>query len=113
MTQRNTPGPIIAHSRTVIIGTLMNPAKVPNWLKSLFYFCLVLLVVVLLWEGYKLLGDPTGKYLRGTSQVKVGDERVPGPLCGSLGLCEVEMPGRTDNRPMTDVKHVSMNRCEP
>jgi NitT/TauT family transport system permease protein len=91
----------------------MNPSKLPNWLKSFFYFGVVLVALVLAWEGYKLLGDPTGKYLRGTSQVKVGDERVPGPLCQSLGLCELEMPIRTDDRAMPHVSEMIMTLFEP
>jgi NitT/TauT family transport system permease protein len=91
----------------------MNPSKIPNWLKSLLYFCLVLLIVVLVWEGYKLLGDPTGRYLRGTGQVKVGDERVPGSLCQSLGLCEIELPIRTDDRAMPHIKEMVLTLFEP
>lgn len=92
---------------------LMNPSKLPNWLKSFFYFIVVLIVLVLAWEGYKLLGDPTGRHLRGTAQVKVGEERVPGPLCQSLGLCELEMPVRTDDRTMPHVSTMIMTLFEP
>lgn len=44
--------------------------------------------------------------MRGTAPVKVGDEQVSGPLCDSLGLCEIELPIRADDRsmpPLTDI----------
>lgn len=78
--------------------------KVPNWFKPILYFLLIVLALTLLWEGYKLLASVDGKYLRGTAQVKIDDQRVPGPLCQSIGLCEVELPIRGDDRAMPHVK---------
>lgn len=75
----------------------------PKWLKSVGYFILIVVVIVALWEGYKLLAAPGGQYLRGTAEVKVGDERLPGPLCNMVGLCEIGMPIRADDRSMPHV----------
>ncbi|MEM7344663.1 MAG: ABC transporter permease [Chloroflexota bacterium] len=83
------------------------------WLKPVFYFLLIVLLLGLAWEGYKLLGDPSGKYLRGTAQVKVGDERVPGPLCESLGLCEIELPVKANDRAMPPIKDMVTTLFEP
>ncbi len=87
--------------------------KLPQWLKPVLYFFLIVLVLALVWEGYKLLADPTGKYLVGTAQVKVGDERVPGPLCESIGLCEFELPIRGDDRAMPHIQDMATTLFEP
>jgi len=87
--------------------------KLPYWLKPIFYFLLILVVLLLVWEGYKLLADPTGGYLAGTAQVKVENGRVPGPLCESLGLCEIKLPIRADDRSMPHVKDIALTFFEP
>jgi len=87
--------------------------KLPGWFKSVTYFILIVLLLALAWEGYKLLAAPGGKYLRGTATVKVGDERVPGPLCDSLGLCEIELPIRGGDRAMPPVKDMVTTIFEP
>jgi NitT/TauT family transport system permease protein len=88
-------------------------SKLPNWLKPVLYFGLIVLILILAWEGYKLLAAPGGQYLRGTAQVKVGDERIPGPLCQSIGLCEVNLPIRADDRAMPHVKDMVTTIFEP
>ena len=87
--------------------------KLPHWLKPIFYFFLILIVILLIWEGYKLLADPTGGYFKGTAQVKVEDERVPGPLCESMGLCEIKLPIRADDRSMPHIKDIATTFFEP
>jgi NitT/TauT family transport system permease protein len=70
------------------------------------YFILVALLLAVAWQGYKLLAAPGGKYLRGTAEVKVGAERVPGLLCQNLGLCKIPLPINADDRampPLTDI----------
>jgi len=93
------------------LGT--TPSKIPGWLKSVLYFLLIVATLILVWEGYKLLAAPDGKYLRGTAQVKVDDQRVPGPLCQNFGLCEVELPIRADDRAMPHVKDMAVTIFEP
>lgn len=88
-------------------------SKIPGWLKPVIYFFLIVVVLMLVWEGYKLLAAPDGKYLRGTAQVKVGDQRVPGPLCESAGLCEIELPIRADDRAMPHIKDMVLTIFEP
>jgi NitT/TauT family transport system permease protein len=87
--------------------------KLPNWLKSVLYFLVIVALLALIWEGYKLLAAPGGKYLWGTALVKVGDERVPGPICAGLGLCEIELPIRADDRSMPPVKDMILTLFEP
>jgi NitT/TauT family transport system permease protein len=74
---------------------------------------MVVLLLGLAWEGYKLLAAPGGKYLRGTAEVKVGDERVPGVLCQNLGLCQVEMPISADDRSMPHLSEIVGTLFEP
>jgi len=93
------------------LGT--TPSKIPGWLKSVLYFLLIVATLILVWEGYKLLAAPDGKYLRGTAQIKVDDQRVPGPLCQNFGLCEVELPIRADDRAMPHVKDMAVTIFEP
>lgn len=85
----------------------------PKWVKSVGYFCLIVIMLALLWEGYKLLAAPGGFYLIGTAPVKVGEERVPGLLCDAIGLCEVELPIRADDRAMPHVKDMVTTLFEP
>jgi NitT/TauT family transport system permease protein len=73
----------------------------------------VVLLLGLAWEGYKLLAAPGGKYLRGTAEIKVGDERIPGALCQNLGLCQVEMPVSTDDRSMPHLSEIVGTLFEP
>ncbi|RMF05543.1 MAG: ABC transporter permease [Chloroflexi bacterium] len=87
--------------------------KLFNGFKPALYFFIIVVLLVLVWEGYKLLAAPGGKYLRGTAPVKVGDERVPGPLCQSLGLCEIELPVRADDRAMPPSKEIVLTIFEP
>lgn len=87
--------------------------KLFNGFKPALYFLIIVLLLVLVWEGYKLLGAPGGKYLRGTAPVKIGNERVPGPLCDSLGLCEIVLPVRSDDRALPPVKEILLTIFEP
>jgi len=87
--------------------------KLPKWLKSAVYFFIIVTILALVWEGYKLLGAPGGKYLRGTAQVRVGEERVPGSLCQSIGLCEIELPVRADDRALPPLKDIVTTIFEP
>lgn len=73
----------------------------------------MVLFLALGWEGYKALAAPGGQYLRGTAPVKVGEERVDGPLCQSLGLCRVELPIRADDRAMPHIKDMIVTIFEP
>ena len=84
-----------------------------GWLKSTFFFLIIVVVLILFWEGYKLLASPDGQYLTGTAQVKVGDERVPGPLCAGIGLCELKLPVRADDRSMPPIKNMISTIFEP
>jgi NitT/TauT family transport system permease protein len=93
--------------------TLTSAFRPPDWLKSVLYFLVIVVLVALAWEGYKLLAAPGGLYLRGTAPVKVGEERVPGPLCESIGLCEIKLPIRADDRSMPPVKDMILTIFEP
>ena len=88
-------------------------SKLPGWLKPILYFFLILIIIALVWEGYKMLAAPGGKYLAGTAEVKVGDDRVPGSLCAGLGLCEVELPIRGDDRAMPHLKDMLVTLFQP
>ena len=92
---------------------MMKDSNLIAWLKPVLYFLLIVLLLGVTWEGYKLLGAPGGKYLRGTAEVKVGDERVPGPLCESLGLCEIELPVKANDRSMPPIKDMVTTIFEP
>jgi NitT/TauT family transport system permease protein len=87
--------------------------KVPAWLKSVLYFLLLVALFALAWEGYKLLAAPGGQYLRGSAPFKVGEERVPGPLCQSLGLCQIPLPIRADDRSMPPLREMVTTIFEP
>ena len=87
--------------------------NLPTWLKPILYFVLIVIILGTVWEGYKLLASPDGKYLVGTAQVRVGDERVPGPLCDSVGLCEIELPIRGGDRAMPHIKDMVTTLFDP
>ena len=63
-------------------------------------FILVVLLLALLWEGYKLLGDPSGAYLRGTAPVAATATGPAGALCDAFDLCQLKLPLRADDRAM-------------
>lgn len=79
-------------------------------LKPAFYFILVCLLLALAWEGYKLLGAPGGNYLIGTGPLKDGE--APPALC-ALGICEVELPIRADDRSMPHIVDMVRTIFEP
>lgn len=82
-------------------------------IKPILSFFLIVLILALFWEGYKLLAAPDGISLRGTAPVRVGEERVPGPLCESVGLCEVRLPIRADDRSMPHIWDIIATIFEP
>ncbi len=82
-------------------------------LKTTAYFVLILLVLAVLWEAYKLLGAPGGAYLRGTVPVEAEADKPVGALCGAVGLCEVELPVRADDRAMPHVWEIVRTIFEP
>ncbi len=88
-------------------------SKFPKWFNSVLYFCLIVVILILAWEAYKLLAAPGGKFLIGTAQVKVDDQRIPGPLCDSIGLCEIELPIRADDRAMPHIKDMVITMFKP
>ncbi len=75
-------------------------------LKPVLYFLLILLLLALLWEGYKLLAAPGGVYLAGTFPVEATAEKPAGALCASVGLCEVKLPIRADDRAMPHISEI-------
>ncbi|MCZ0940874.1 MAG: ABC transporter permease subunit, partial [Caldilineaceae bacterium] len=82
-------------------------------LKAVRYFILIVLLLALFWEAYKLLGAPGGAYLRGTVPVEADGSEPVGVLCGSVGLCEVELPVRADDRAMPHVWDILQTIFEP
>lgn len=70
-------------------------------------------LLALMWQGYKLLAAPGGKYLRGTAEVKVGSERAPGMLCQNFGLCKIAMPISADDRSMPPLTEIVGTLFEP
>ena len=60
-----------------------------------------------------MLAAPDGRFLLGTATVRVGEERVPGSLCQSLGLCEIELPVRADDRSMPPLQDIIGTLFEP
>jgi NitT/TauT family transport system permease protein len=86
---------------------------IPDWLKSTLYFLLILILLAFFWEGYKLLAAPGGKFLRGTAPVKVGEAWVAGPACESIGLCEIALPIRADDRAMPPIRDMITTIFEP
>lgn len=81
--------------------------------KAVRYFILIILLLALFWEAYKLLGAPGGAYLRGTVPVQTDGGEPVGVLCGSVGLCEVELPVRADDRAMPHVWDILQTIFEP
>ena len=81
--------------------------------KAVRYFILIILLLALFWEAYKLLGAPGGAYLRGTVPVQADGSEPVGVLCGSVGLCEVELPVRADDRAMPHVRDILQTIFEP
>ncbi len=82
--------------------------------KAVRYFIFVVLLLALFWEAYKLLGAPGGgAYLRGTVPVQADNGKPVGILCGSVGLCEVELPVRADDRAMPHVWDILQTIFEP
>ena len=77
------------------------------------YFILILLLLAILWETYKLLGATGGAYLRGTVPVQADEGSPVGILCGAIGLCEVELPVRADDRAMPHVWEILKTIFEP
>lgn len=94
-------------------GSIASPFKVPDWSRVVLYFLIVVLLLGLAWEGYKLLAAPGGKYLLGTAEVKVGDERVPGVLCQNLGWCNIGLPISGDDRAMPHLADIVGTLFEP
>ena len=82
-------------------------------LKPVLYFLLISLSLALLWEGYKLLGATGGAYLIGTVPVEATAEKPAGALCASVGLCEVRLPIRADDRAMPHISEIVGTIFEP
>ncbi len=77
------------------------------------YFFVILLLLTLFWEAYKLLGAPGGAFLRGTVPVQAEEEKPAGALCAAVGLCEIELPIRADDRAMPHVWEIIGTILEP
>lgn len=75
-------------------------------LKPIAYFLLIVLLLAALWEGYKLLAATGGAYLIGTIPVEATAEKPAGALCGSVGLCQVKLPIRADDRSMPHISEI-------
>ena len=73
----------------------MKPTRLPK-LNAIGYFIVIVLLLGLFWEAYKLLGAPGGAYLRGTVPVQADAGKPVGVLCGSVGLCELKLPVRAE-----------------
>lgn len=85
----------------------------PGWLKSTLYFFLVVGLLALFWEGYKLLAAPGGQYLIGTVPVEASETRPAGALCANLRLCQVKLPIRADDRSMPPLREIIGTIFEP
>ena len=72
-------------------------------LRAVGYFFVILLLLTLFWEAYKLLGASDGAYLRGTVPVQAEEGKPTGALCAAVGLCEIELPVRADDRALPHV----------
>jgi NitT/TauT family transport system permease protein len=94
-------------------GSFTSNFKLPGWSKAVLYFILVTLLLAAAWQGYKLLAAPGGKYLRGTAEVKVGSERIPGLLCQNVGLCKISLPISADDRTMPPLSDIVGTLFEP
>ena len=82
-------------------------------LRAVGYFFVILLLLTLFWEAYKLLGAPGGAFLRGTVPVQAEEEKPAGALCAAVGLCEIELPIRADDRAMPHVWEIIETIFEP
>lgn len=82
-------------------------------LKPILYFIAISLALALLWEGYKLLAAPGGAYLIGTVPVEASAEKPAGALCASVGLCEMRLPIRADDRAMPHISEIVGTIFEP
>lgn len=90
----------------------MSRIKLPP-LNAAGYFVLIVVLLAISWEAYKLLGAPGGAYLRGTVPVQGEADKPAGVLCGSVGLCEVELPIRADDRAMPHVWDILLTIFQP
>ncbi len=73
------------------------------------YFLLICVVLMALWELYKLLAvSPQGTILAGT---EAGE--TPGVLCRIGHLCEVRMPVRADDRSMPHLWDMAVTLFQP
>ena len=90
----------------------MKPTRLPK-LNAIGYFIVIVLLLGLFWEAYKLLGAPDGAYLRGTVPVQADAGKPVGVLCGSVGLCEVKLPVRADNRAMPHLWDILQTIFQP
>ncbi|MCY3902548.1 MAG: ABC transporter permease [Caldilineaceae bacterium] len=82
-------------------------------LRAAGYFLVIVLLLTLFWEAYKLLAAPGGAYLIGTVPVQAEEERPAGALCVAVGLCEIELPIRADDRAMPHVWEIVGTIFEP
>lgn len=71
--------------------------------RPILSFLLIITLIALFWEGYKLLGAPGGAYLIGTVPAEASADRPMGALCESAGLCSVRLPVRADDRSMPHI----------
>jgi len=56
----------------------------PKWLRPAFYVLLIVLILILVWEGYKLLAAPGGKFLTGTGVKGTGLSEATAKRAGSI-----------------------------
>lgn len=82
-------------------------------LRPVLYFILIVLLLAGLWEGYKLLAAPGGVHLAGTFPAQATAEKPAGALCASLGLCEVKLPIRADDRAMPHLSEIVSTIFQP
>lgn len=82
-------------------------------LRAVGYFFVILVLLTLLWEAYKLLGAPGGAYLRATVPVQAEEGKPAGALCAAVGLCEIELPIRADDRAMPHVWEIFATIFDP
>lgn len=92
---------------------IASPLTLPGWLRPVIYFILIVLVLSLAWQGYKLLAAPGGVYLWGTVPVKAEETKPAGTLCANMGLCKVPLPIRADDRSMPHLKDIFGTLFEP
>ena len=82
-------------------------------LNAIGYFVVIILLLAFFWEAYKLLGAPGGAYLRGTVPVQAEAGKAVGTLCGTIGLCELKLPVRADDRAMPHVRDILQTIFQP